>query len=209
MEKTNTKSVLIIIVSWVILALNFLALPFAITFGVGVSVFDASGVVRAKLFGLIPLVKINAAVEDAGGYCGELVIRMGKKEQRFHINANKDDDKSIMKLMQLGYIPYINIVDIGVEVEIGKRNDALFTTLALGSVRTMLYGLLAYMKSSQKLEVSERFTAVYNRDVMRAKADGIINVSIADIIFGYFLYVFGGNRRKKRLAQGGKNDCRA
>ena len=47
MEKTNTKSVLIIIVSWIILALNFLALPFAFTFGVGVSVFDASGVVRA------------------------------------------------------------------------------------------------------------------------------------------------------------------
>lgn len=185
-------------------------MPFAFTFDAGLSVFDAGGVVSAKLFGIVPLVKINANVENDGGFRNELVLRIGRKEKRFHINADKNDEKSVAKFMKVGFIPYINIVDLDVAVEIGKRNDALFTTFALGTVRTAAYGFLSYLKSSQRLEVRERFVAVYNRDVIRARVGGIINVSVADIIFAYLLYVFSGKNRVKRNERRRKlNDNRA
>ena len=188
---------MIVAFCYVILALSLLALPFAFTFDAGLSVFDAGGAVSAKLFGIVPLVKINANVENDGGFRKELVLRIGRKEKRFHINADKNDEKSVAKFMKVGFIPYINIVDLDV-VEIGKRNDALFTTFALGTVRTAAYGFLSYLKSSQKLEVRERFVAVYNRDVIRARVVGIINVSVADIIFAYLLYVFSGKSHEYR-----------
>lgn len=188
---------MIVAFCYTILALNFLAIPFAFTFYAEVSVFDAGGTVWTKLFGIVPLIKIKAKVEN-DGYVNELVLKIGGKEKRFHINADKNDDKSIAKFMEVGFIPYINIVDLNVAAEIGKRNDALFTTLALGAVRTMTYGFLSFLKSSQKIEVRERFVAVYNRDVIAVNAGGIINVSVADIIFGYLLYVFSGNNKRKR-----------
>lgn len=189
---------MIVAFCYVILALSLLALPFAFTFDAGLSVFDAGGAVSAKLFGIVPLVKINANVESDGEFRKELVLRIGRKEKRFHINADKNDEKSVAKFMKVGFIPYINIVDLDVAVEIGKRNDALFTTFALGTVRTAAYGFLSYLKSSQKLEVRERFVAVYNRDVIRARVGGIINVSVADIIFAYLLYVFSGKSHEYR-----------
>lgn len=183
---------------YTILALNFLAIPFAFTFCAEISVFDACGTVQAKLFGIVPLIKIKAKVEN-DGHVNELVLKISGKEKRFHINADKSDDKSVAKFMQVGFVPYINIVDLNVAVEIGKRNDALFTTLALGSVRTITYGFLSFLKSSQKIEVRERFVAVYNRDVIAVNAGGIINVSVADIIFGYLLYVFSDYNKRKRV----------
>ncbi len=201
---------MIVAFCYVILALSLLALPFAFTFDARLSVFDAGGAVSAKLFGIVPLIKINANIENDGNFRNELVLRIGRKEKRFHINADKNDEKSVAKFMEVGFIPYINIVDLDVAVEIGKRNDALFTTLSLGTVRTAAYGFLSYLKSSQKLEVRERFVAVYNRDVLRARVGGIINVSVADIIFGYLLYVFGGKNREKRNERRRKlNDNRA
>lgn len=193
---TKTK-IVIAAFCYTILVLNFLAIPFAFTFEAKVSVFDADGTVWVKLFGIIPLVKIAARVEN-DGYANELVLKIGGKEKRFHINADKNDDKSVAKFMEVGFIPYINIVDLNVAAEIGKRNDALFTTLAFGTVRTVTYGILAFLKSSQKIRVRERFVAVYNRDVIATMVNGIINVSVADIIFGYLLYVFSENNKRKR-----------
>ena len=195
---------------YIILALNFLALPFAFTFDAWLSVFDARGAVKAKLFGVVPLVKIHAGVENTDGFHNELVMKIGNKEKRFHINADKSDEKSVAKFLEIGFVPYINIVDLNVAVEIGKRNDALFTTFVLGTARTALYGFLSFLKSSQKLEVRERFVAAYNRDVICACVGGIINVTVADIIFGYLLYVFGRkNRRKSGEKRRKLNDNRA
>lgn len=194
---------------YIILTLNFLAIPFAFAFAAEVNVFDACGTVWVKLFGIFPLLKIKANVVN-DGHVNELVLKINGKEKRFHINADKNDDKSVAKFMEVGFIPYINIVDLNISIEIGKRNDALFTTFALGMVRTVTYGFLSYLKSSQKIEVSESFVAVYNRDVILARTSGIINVSVADIIFGCFLYVFGSKKQGKRRKFGRRlNDNRA
>ena len=177
--------------------MNFLAIPFAFAFAAEVNVFDACGTVWVKLFGIFPLLKIKAnGVND--GHVNELVWKINGKEKRFHINADSSDDKSVAKFMEVAFIPYINIVDLNISIEIGKRNDALFKTFALGMVRTVTYGFLSYLKSSQKIEVSESFVAVYNRDLIAARTSGIINVSVADIIFGCFLYVFGSKKQEKR-----------
>ena len=68
-------------------------------------------------------------------------------------------------------------------------------------MRTITYGFLSFLKSSQKIEVRERFVAVYNRDVIAVNVGGIINVSVADIIFGYLLYVVSEYGKRKRAGR--------
>lgn len=193
---------MIISICIVILALNFSVIPFAFLADGFIDVFVNEGTIEVSLFGFVKLFKTEVYLRHLDPLRNNLVVKGKNKEYEFHINADKRDEKSIIKFFDVDFLPYINIVTLELELEVGKRDDAFFTTMTLGAIRIIFYSIFAALKSSQKLDVRENFVAEYNRDLFRTSFFGIINISIADIIFSFILYL--GKKIAKKSRIGGK-----
>ncbi len=195
-------------ISFTILALSFTAIPFTLVAEGDIDVFKNDGWFYLSLFGFIKLVRTRAYFKHLDPLRNNLIIKGKKKEYEYHINADKKDKQSIIKLLDIEFIPYINIVSLDLRLAVGKSDDALFTTMTLGGLRVILYGIFSYLKCSQKLEIRENFIAEYNKDTFQTYFMGILNISIADIIFSFILYL-----KKKLLGKtkggGEKIDNRA
>lgn len=189
-------------ISLVILALNFLIIPFTLVAEGDIDVFENQGWLRLSLFGAIKLFKTRAYLKHLDPLHNNLILKGRKKDYEFHINADKRDKQSVIKLLDIEFFPYINIVSIDLELSVGKRDDALFTTLTLGGLKIVFYGIFSFLKSSQKLEISENFIPEYNKDIFRTAFSGIINISFADIIYSFILYLT--KKIQNRIKRGGK-----
>ena len=176
-------------ICFTILALSFAAIPFTLVAEGDIDVFKNDGWFYLSLFGVIKLVSTKAYFKHLDPLRNNLVIKGKKKEYEYHINADKKDKQSIIKLFDIEFFPYINIVSLDLRLAVGKSDDALFTTMTLGGLRVVLYGIFSYLKCSQKLEIRENFIAEYNKDAFQTYFLGIINISIADIIFLSLIHI--------------------
>ena len=192
----------IINISFIILALNFLIIPFTLVAEGDIDVFENQGWFKLSLFGFIRLFKTRAYLKHLDPLHNNLVLKGKKKDYEFHLNADKRDKQSIIKVLDIEFFPYVNIVSIDLELAVGKRDDALFTTLTLGGLKILFYGIFSFLKSSQRLEISENFIPEYNKDMFRTVFSGIINISFADIIYSFILYLV--KKTKNKLKRGGK-----
>ncbi len=184
-DKTNYTFRVIVAICIVIIFLQLLVFPFVILFEGHVSAFDNDGFIRIKLFGLITVYKTQAFVKHIDAIHNDLILKNKKKESFYHINADKSDEKSISRLLDVKFIPQVNFESLDLIVAVGKRDDAVFTTMTLSVIRASICAFIAKLKSVQKVDTSNEFIPEFNKDVFSLRFSGIIDVSFADIIYGY------------------------
>lgn len=183
--------VFLIICIWV---LTLIAVPIRVGVDGFADFFTNNGYIKLYLFG-IKIFSAKLHLELDSDKRNNLVVEHGKKQDKIHINNDPKDKKSIMRMIKNPAFKIVLVEKIIAHFVVGKNNDAFFTTLLLGAVRVVFCGAVAYLKSQQKVDVTESFTPQYNNDVLQVDFTGIIHVSIADIICS----IAGNTIRKSRV----------
>jgi hypothetical protein len=169
----------------VIIFLQLFVFPFVVSFEGHVSAFDNDGFIRVKLFRFITVYKTQAFVKHIDAIHNDLILKNKGKENFYHINADKSDEKSISRLLDVKFIPQVNFESLDLVAAVGKRDDAVFTTIALSVIRASVCAFIAKLKSVQKVAVTNEFIPEFNKDIFSLRFSGIIDLSFADIIYGY------------------------
>ncbi len=193
-----------------ILALTLIYMPLPIRMNGDIDVFQNDGWFKVYVLG-VRVVKTEAYFSHIDAVHNNLVLHSKRKDYVWHVNADKNDKKSIIQLFNIDFLPYINVVSVDLNLQLGKRDDALFTALVTSGARVVACSIFAALKSAQHVEIYEHFVPVYNKDELRIVFEGIINVSVADIIFSFILYLRRKSREKQDNYQSGgqKIDNRA
>ena len=189
---------MLIALSVIVIILGFTLVPFVIAVNISGDIFAGKGNMKLTLFGL-PVFKAKLSVESNGALEKNLIIESGKKRDEIHLNADKSDDKSIMAFFHtLPIMSYIIIERLELDVNIGLKNNAFVTTMAVGFLRTLMCAFTSFLRSRQNIDITQRITPQYNSDRMDFAAFGIIKLSIAHIIIRFI----AGLKTKLGIASG-------
>lgn len=191
---------MLVFLSVTILVLTFLVAPIRVGVEGHVDFFDNDGFFSLKLFSL-ELLYGEIRFESNDIKHNNLIINIGKskKESEIHLNADKNDDKSIANMKMPPIAKYLLIRKLGFDVRIGKRDDAFFSTMLLGGVKIFLYSVLSFIKSRfPSVEIDEQFSPEYNEDKLESDFFGIIELSIADIIISLISSKFSSKKNKRK-----------
>ena len=184
---------MIVSISITIILLGLITFPFVVSAEGHIDLFGNDGYIRVKLFGAITVYKTQAFVKHIDALHNDLILKNKKRENFFHINADKNDEKSISRYLEIKFIPNVKINVLALTLAVGKRDDAVFTTVTLTTLRGVVCAFLAKLKSVQKVKIKDEFIPEYNKDEFSLRFFGIIDLSIADIIYGYI----SSKRREK------------
>ena len=86
---------MLIALSVIVIILSFSLVPFIVAVSIDGDVFAGAGNNKLTLFGL-PVFKAKFSVESNSALEKNLIIESGKKREEIHLNADKNDDKSII-----------------------------------------------------------------------------------------------------------------
>ncbi len=162
--------------------------------------FENDGYIAVKLFG-IRLFRAAIHFESNDIKHNNLIIKSGKKQNELHLNADKKDEKSIMRILNYPAFENIMIIKLEFSVKVGKNNDAFFTSLLLSGIRLAMFSALSYVKSRFGTEIKEGFIPDYNSDKLEMDFTGIISISFADIISSYLLSKLHKKQKLKEAPQ--------
>ena len=128
----------------------------------------------------------------------DLVIdKKGKKEQ-FHINADKFDKRSIRRLLNVEFVPRVNFRDIVLNLSVGKRDDALFTTFAVGVIRIILCSLFAKFSVNSSAPVIQNYFPEYNEDAIAIEIKARASVTLGELVNSLIGYISKKIKEKKK-----------
>ena len=189
----------------IILLFHLTSVPFSFDVEGHVDVFSNDGFVKVLLFGWIKIFNKQAFVEKESNLKRNLVLKGKKKEKFYHLNADKSDEKSISKLLNIDFVPNVKISEIDFVFAIGKKNDAFLTAMTVGGVRIAIYSFLCKVKCLHNVIIKDEVLAEFNKDELYVRFYCIFNVSIADIIFSYILHLLRKRRRNGNRTQRASN----
>lgn len=165
-----------------ILALTLAATPLCVTAHAGVDVKGNAGYITVRLF-FIPVFRRRFTVESGDRFYKNLVFEHKKKREEIHLNADKNDNKSVRRFVKkMPLLRVIRIRNLTVDVTVGDSDNAFVTTMIIGSLRMLFCMAAAYLHTRESVTVSGTFTPAYNRDVAKAAAFAIVSVSIAGLV---------------------------
>ena len=133
----------------------------------------------------------------------DLIVQSKKKKKFFHLNTDKEDKRSIRRIFDIDFVPYVNVKSVDVHFALGKSDDALFTTFAVGVVKVIVFSLLARLKSHESVEITQSFTPEYNLDSIKLHARIKADVTVGDLIYSFISYI------NKKIKEERKNDYSA
>lgn len=165
----------------IILILSVISLPFSVSLGAQLDVLKNGGSFFVKVFG--KKVFSGRIFFRQKKECGCIVFEQKNMQKEIKFTNNKNDENSFSSVLARTFAQSFNITQINVIEQIGKRDDALFTTMALGSARIVTCSILSVVKNIYKSQIYDEYVAKYDNDVFVIAVSGIIKVSIADIIF--------------------------
>lgn len=182
----------------VLIIFTLFSLPIFMRGEVYFNVFENRGYVKLFLFFFL-IYKVELSVRQLDRTHNNLVVKTVHKEREYHLNADKNDKKSIINLLG-SFIPYVDIIELNIDINVGKKNDAFFTVIAMGVIRIVMYSFFSYLKCREKIDINENFSTEFNSDLVEVKAAGIFSVTIADIIYSAILHLIKKSRKNiKRL----------
>lgn len=165
-----------------ILLLTLAVTPLRVTAKVGADVLQNRGYISLWLF-FIPIFKSEFHIESPDSLHRNLIIERKKKKDEIHLNADKNDKKSVRNLIKKSpLLSAIRVRNLTVDVRFGKSDNALMTTFTTGAIRTVFYGLAAFLRSREDVTIESAFTPDYNRDVMQADIFAIVSLSLANVM---------------------------
>ena len=176
---------MLIAVSVIILLLTLSVMPFVFTVDVSADMFANYGEIRVKVF-FISVFKASVSLESVSPLEKNIVIVSGKKRDEIHINADKNDKKSIVALFHtVPIMSYIRVAGMKFDIQIGFCDNAFTTTMTVGTLRALLCGVSSFLLSRQKTQITGSVMPCYNGNALDFKIFGIFKLSLADIINGF------------------------
>lgn len=140
---------------------------------------ERKGYVSVKAFGL----SVFAGVLELEG--NKLVITDKKCKRRYiKLNADKSDSHSIVNYLDNAFLSVADVVKLYVYFNAGKSDNAAFGAISGAAGRIILIVMLKFLKSRYpKMVCAEDSQSELDQDVFQLSADGIITISVADIIY--------------------------
>ena len=194
--------------SIIILVLTFVSLPFVFTVNLKADLFENSGTIAVSLF-FVPIFKARIRVESESATEKNIVVISGKKRDEIHLNADKNDKKSVMALFKAAPVmSYLTLEKLDVEAAVGfSAANAFSTTMIVGVLRTFFGALSAFLKSRQNIAIRNVIVPSYNKNKLDFDVEGIFKLSLANIINGFIAGIL--NKLEIKAKRNGKMKTRA
>ena len=164
----------------VILILSLMQFNFVIRIDSGIDALNNEGYFRIRLF-YFTLIVGRVYFKPSVRY-GSFVLEWNNKSSELHLNNDINDKQSVTSIFASSFFSAVIISKLATEVRVGKRDDALFTMIALQSARIGISAMLSVLKTRRNVEIYDRFIARYNNDELKIAFSGIIELNFADII---------------------------
>lgn len=179
---TVTYVMPVFFVSVSLLVLTFVVMPVSLSAGFGADAVRRTGYVRVSLF-FLPVFRADVRLDSA---FGNLLVTHGKKTDEIHLNADKTDERSIVRLIRRPMLSCLRVRRLVLDARVGFRDNAAATTYTLTVLRAAFGAVSAFFRSREDITVLGRFVPAYTADTLEADAFGIISLSIANIIYSLF-----------------------
>ena len=176
------------------IALWFLSLQMTLTELFEYDILKNEGHFSLFFFG-ISVFKVKVKILSFDAKTRRVSLQINKKVFVTSFTPETESD-SILNYITMPLFSIIDFIYINAHFRFGYKNDAFLTMLAVETVQIASYAFLSVLKSSQELKISESFVPVYGKDDFSFDFDGIITVSIANIIYSVFFAL--GRKLKKR-----------
>ncbi|MCL2862220.1 MAG: hypothetical protein FWE22_07415 [Firmicutes bacterium] len=166
-----------------ILILTLFVMPFYLTIKAEYDIVKNEGKVRVRLFFItVFLKKFELSSEGVANFAAGYIN-----------NFNKD---TLVKKL-LGAAQKARIYDLSLTLEIGKSDDAYVTALAFSFFQIIASAILTFIKSQYDPVIKKKFIPVFNENQFIVFLNGIISISIADIIYGLAKHSIKRRRKAK------------
>ncbi|MCL2234203.1 MAG: hypothetical protein FWC02_00825 [Firmicutes bacterium] len=171
-----------------ILILTLFAVPLHLTVSAEYDFYRNEGKIKAQLFGVPIYSKKNfkATPQNVVSFTSGLINDWNK-------------DSTMKKLLAVAMDA--KIYDIGLSLEIGKSDDAYATAIAFSFFQIIVSAVLTFVKCQFNPSIESRFIPAFDETKFLLKFDGIISITIADIIHGLIAYSINKMSDRKRKRQ--------
>lgn len=115
--------------------------------------------------------------------CGAIEIKGKIINAEIHLSNDKEDKKSVRHAVDVKYFPIIYVPRLAVKMRIGKRDDALSTTVATSLARLSVGSIMNALVRTQGSVASLDCMPEYGTDSLFVSVEGIIAASVADIMY--------------------------
>lgn len=170
-----------------ILIMYAISLPIRPEFAVSADLLQNDGSVTVSLAG-IKLTSLKVWFCRECG-CGAVRIKGKIINAELHLSNDKEDKKSVRYAVDVKYFPIIDVPRLSVRTRTGKRDDALSTCMLTSAVRGAIGSALNALVRAQGTEAALDCAGTFGSDALYFAADGIIAVSVADIIYESIAFV--------------------
>jgi hypothetical protein len=184
----------------ILVGLTITVLPLMFRVVGNVDVFVDGG--WAKVYFLwIRVLRVSLKLKREGDVY-TIYIHSNKRDRlmgKVNLTTDTKDRNSIISIMTGSILGNLRMSDSNINVEIGRKADAIFTAIGLSTFRLGYTAFLSYVKSWQNIRTQERFVPVYDKNVFNIEFVCILRVNIADIMYGaivQMLKTFKTGRKK-------------
>jgi len=163
---------------------------------------NTKGGVVVKLFGKKVFRKDFFVSEEERKRREEKKRRKEERRRAFaiktpHVKVDKKDIKQLDAILHHPIIKRIKFEEIKLKLRFGMRNDLFFTTMAFGSLRTILCGVIGFLKTKLHTTIIPDFAPCFTENCCAVGASIRLRFAILDILLG----LLGKLKRRRRIHQ--------
>lgn len=173
--------VFLIICIITMLVLWVISVQLSFTVKLDVDILGKNGYIALFFFG-VSIIKLNVEFATFDWNARKLTLKVNGRDFST-VFAPKGEKDSILNYLASPIFSIIDFIYFDIDFRFGYAKNAFVTMAVLQAVRMTAQAATAIIKSSQPLDVKETFTPEYNKDAVKLCFDGIISISIANIIY--------------------------
>ncbi len=131
-------------------------------------------------------------------------LKVNGKEIGIALTTDRDNADSVINYMTNPIMNAIDFKYFNLTVTAGVNNDPFASAMLLQVMRTAYASAVAFIKNRQDLDTDQRFIMNYANNNFEAEFFGIIGLTIANIIFSFFVAL--ARKIKNKVKNGRNND---
>lgn len=131
-------------------------------------------------------------------------LKINKKPIGIALTTDKENKDSILNYMTNPIMNAIDFKYFDLSVIVGRINNPFLTAMVLQTIRTGYSAFVAFIKNRQDLDTDQSFVMNYTEDTLKIDFFGIISITLANIIFSFFIAIIRkikDNLKKRRKSK--------
>lgn len=136
-------------------------------------------------------------IEHNDNLKANIIIEHSAKRDEVHLNANKDDEKSIFSVLANPLLSRMCIDNVDFKAHIGNKNDAFATTILLGSIKIVICGALSFVSARYDADIKAEFIPIYNENKLYIEFNLKMSICLIDLAIGFIKMVAKDIKKNK------------